>query len=96
MYKKRKTFLFDPFPAHGHVNAMLRLANKLVESGNKIIFIGYSDFAEKVKSSGHDFYVIDSFILTSEIKDVMDNGWLGSFFMNLVSSRNNRLGLDRY
>ncbi len=85
------TLLFDPFPAHGHVNAMLRLANKLGESGHTIIFIGYVDFAEKVRSAGYNYYIVDSFVLTPEIKEIDDKGLSGFVLENIFNPRFKRL-----
>ncbi len=87
----RKTLLFDPFPAQGHVNAMLRLANKLGESDHIIIFIGHIEFAEKVRSAGYNYYIVDSFILIPEIKEIEDRGLSGFVIGNIFKPRFKRL-----
>lgn len=70
---------------------MLRLANKLGESGHKIIFIGYVDFAEKVRSAGYKYYIVDSFVLTPEIKEIEDKGLSGFVLGNIFNPRFKRL-----
>ncbi|GGF17667.1 hypothetical protein [Echinicola rosea] len=50
--KDRKTVLLDPFPAMGHVNAFLNLAEWLRRQGFSPVFLISYEYEEKVWKTG--------------------------------------------
>lgn len=57
-----KKVAFFCIPAHGHTNPMLPVAAELVQRGNIVRFYSFSEFEEKIKSTGADFISCDSFL----------------------------------
>ena len=53
---------FFCIPAHGHTNPMLPVAAELVQRGNIVRFYSFSEFEEKIKSTGADFISCDLFL----------------------------------
>ena len=53
---------FFCIPAHGHTNPMLPVAAELVQRGNIVRFYSFSEFEEKINSTGADFISCDSFL----------------------------------
>lgn len=50
------TILIDPFPATGHYNGSLHLANRLREAGHSVVYTGIPQYQEKVQCEGYQFY----------------------------------------
>ena len=57
-----KKIAFFCIPAHGHTNPMLPVAAELVRRGNAVRFYSFSEFEEKIKSTGAEFISCDSFL----------------------------------
>ena len=72
------TILIDPFPAAGHYNGSLRLANILRGYGHSIVYTGLPMYKEKIENEGYPFYTM-GFILPVITKDNFLTCWFDSF-----------------
>ena len=48
-------FIFLTIPAYGHLNAMLGVAKKLIDTGHKVIFYNTEDFKGQIEKVGAVF-----------------------------------------
>ena len=49
-------------PAHGHTNPMLAVTAALVQRGNTVRFYSFSEFADKIRSTGAEYVECDRFL----------------------------------
>ena len=88
---KLKKILLDAYPAQGHVNAMIRLADEMIKFDYECVFVGYPFFKELVESSGHGYYDIDSFHLVPVGIEIKKKKWIQFLIENIQEHRNIRL-----
>lgn len=50
-----RTIIIFPFPEFGHINPTLKLAKRLIQAGNRILYLGIADFAEYIRGQGLEF-----------------------------------------
>ena len=64
---KKKIAVFC-IPAHGHTNPMLPVVTELVRRGNLVRFYSFSEFEEKIRATGAEFWCCDTLLpdLTKE------------------------------
>lgn len=86
-----RTILTDPFPASGHISAMMTFAKFLTRHEFKPCFSGPADFKNKIREAGFDYYIISPLLLTPESVEINGNGLLKFLMENLAQSRFKRL-----
>ncbi|AWW31655.1 hypothetical protein DN752_16820 [Echinicola strongylocentroti] len=85
--KDRKTVLLDPFPAMGHVNAFLNLAEWLRRQGFSPVFLISYEYEEKVRQAGFDYYVVTPILLIPAKYEIKQEGVFRFFLDNLYKGR---------
>ncbi len=100
--QEKKTILLDPFPATGHVNAFIRVADFLLRRGFRCVFVGAPQFQELVRPTAHEYYIVDPFVLKHEQSRRKERGWIIYLFECVSGRRRNvlteelRENQDRY
>lgn len=74
--------LFDMFPAHGHYNGSLGLAQVLTASGHSVIYACSPDFQRKLHSLHINSFIIAPFIVLPYKIELKEKGFLRYFIEN--------------
>ncbi|WP_209329207.1 glycosyltransferase [Lunatimonas salinarum] len=83
--------LMDPFPAMGHVQAFLNLADWMKEQGFEIVFLTNPDFSSVVTSRGYRVILVNPFLLAPEKSEIQQAGWVSVLVERISGKRKPRL-----
>ncbi|MCC5939140.1 MAG: glycosyltransferase family 1 protein [Lunatimonas sp.] len=83
--------LMDPFPAMGHVQAFLNLADWMKELGYEVVFLTAPDYSALVGSKGYRVILVNPFLLIPERSEIEANGWISLLAERLSGRRKPRL-----
>lgn len=81
----------DPYPALGHINAFLTLADWLSGHGYRVVFSCSPEYNGIIETAGFSFYNLNPLVLLPETYEIKTKGHLKFFMESIVESRNKRL-----